>query len=328
MNRPVVSIIIPVYKTEKYIRDTLFSLYSQDDCDISFEVIVVNDGTPDSAMSIVYEYVDEYDNIYVIEQDNKGLSVARNEGLRLAKGDYVWFVDSDDTIASNALKNIGNITTFTDSDVFFTDMNVVDETSRDTRISSVFWHKRDYPKYGRMMNGCKLEGIINETPVQRCIYKRSFLKDYGIFFTPGYFHEDNDFQFRVLMNAKKVYVSNLIIYNYLERSYGSITSDFKIKRIYDKEAISSKCSEKAKERGLSMLQRSMLYDYSNKMIISIFSEKTKDNGYLSYLSEYHFYYFRRAVLTALLSSINHFRFGKLIRSLCLINISLFRKYFV
>ncbi len=96
---PKYSIIIPVYNVEKYIKKCLDSVFSQTDKD--FEVIVVNDGTKDNSMDIVKKY-----DVKIINQKNQGLSAARNLGFEVAKGDYLWFVDSDDWLRDNSLAEV------------------------------------------------------------------------------------------------------------------------------------------------------------------------------------------------------------------------------
>ena len=90
------SIIIPVYNVEKFITRCLHSCVSQNLSINEFEIVVVNDGTRDNSMKFVSQFAEEYSNISIINQENKGLSAARNRGLSVAKGDYVWFVDSDE----------------------------------------------------------------------------------------------------------------------------------------------------------------------------------------------------------------------------------------
>ncbi len=93
---PKVSVIVPVYNVEKYIKNCLESLVNQTLKDI--EIIIVNDGSTDSSKSIIDEYIEKYDNIVYLEKENGGLSDARNYGLNYAKGEYVAFLDSDDYV--------------------------------------------------------------------------------------------------------------------------------------------------------------------------------------------------------------------------------------
>lgn len=93
------SIIIPVYNVERYLRQCLESCLSQDVPKSQYEVIIVNDGSPDNSQAIIDEYSSKYDNVRVLKKKNGGLSSARNAGLNIASGDYIWFVDSDDWVA-------------------------------------------------------------------------------------------------------------------------------------------------------------------------------------------------------------------------------------
>jgi len=100
------SIIVPVYKTEKFLAFCLDSLLSQNMDKSEYEIICVNDGSPDNSQKILEKYAAENNNITVLSQENAGPAKARNKGIAIAKGDYIWFVDSDDFIARNCLKTI------------------------------------------------------------------------------------------------------------------------------------------------------------------------------------------------------------------------------
>ena len=100
------SIIIPVYNVEPYIAKCLDSCLHQDIPTDEYEIIVVNDGSPDNSVVIVKDYMQRYLNVRLVNRDNGGLSAARNTGLKEAKGEYVWFVDSDDWIEPYVLKHL------------------------------------------------------------------------------------------------------------------------------------------------------------------------------------------------------------------------------
>ena len=101
-----ISLIVPVYNVEKYIEKCLLSCLKQDIPQSDYEIIVVNDGSPDSSLAIAERIAAAATNIIIVSQKNGGLSAARNTGLKIAKGDYIWFIDSDDTIKENCLKSI------------------------------------------------------------------------------------------------------------------------------------------------------------------------------------------------------------------------------
>lgn len=100
------SIIIPVYNVEKYLPECLDSCLNQDIPLSDYEIICVDDGSPDNCGAILDNYAEKYDNIVVIHKENGGVSSARNAGIDVARGDYMWFVDSDDTIKANLLKGL------------------------------------------------------------------------------------------------------------------------------------------------------------------------------------------------------------------------------
>ena len=97
------SIIVPVYNVEKYIRRCIESIFSQGLDDTCFEVIIVNDGTEDRSMDIISDVISQHKNIKVINQENQGLSVTRNNGIATARGEYFLMPDSDDLLIYNSL---------------------------------------------------------------------------------------------------------------------------------------------------------------------------------------------------------------------------------
>lgn len=216
------SIIIPVYNVDKYLQHCLDSCLKQDEDD--YEIIIVDDGSPDQSLSIIQEYASKYPRIKYISQENQGLSVARNSGLRIAIGDYIWFVDSDDWIESDCLSHI------------FTELNGID-------ILQLQYRKiYDNSKYNKdiyfIVDGMKtgqeiLKAGSLPTPAQFCIYRRDFLLANNLCFTPGIYHEDSEFKPRAVYWAKSIKSIDKVCYNYYQRTSGSITSSFKIKNAVD-----------------------------------------------------------------------------------------------
>ena len=100
----LLSIIVPVYNVENYIRPCMESIFRQDLDENTFEVIIVNDGTEDRSMEVIQDIIEQHKNITVLNQENQGLSVARNNGIAKAKGEYVLMPDSDDLLIENSLK--------------------------------------------------------------------------------------------------------------------------------------------------------------------------------------------------------------------------------
>lgn len=219
------SIIIPVYNVEKYICRCIRSCMQQDIDSNEYEIIVVNDGTKDGSMDIVRRISKDACNLRIVEQENCGLSVARNKGLSLANGDYIWFVDSDDYISENCLASI--IMHLVDNlDILQIQYQLVYEDGRQNALVSP-----------SIINGIK-DGqtvLINggvDIPAQFSIYRRQFLLDNKLEFFPGIYHEDVEFKPRAILKAKRVSSYNRVVYNYLQRE-GSITSKKGIKHIND-----------------------------------------------------------------------------------------------
>ena len=98
------SIIIPVYNVEKYISRCLESLCHQSLSQNDYEILIVNDGSTDNSVAIANQYVDKYANFKLIDKENGGVGSARNKGIAEAKGNYIYFIDPDDYLATNLLK--------------------------------------------------------------------------------------------------------------------------------------------------------------------------------------------------------------------------------
>lgn len=228
-NQIELSIIIPVYNTEKYIRKCLDSIFEQNVSHKLFEVIVVNDGTKDKSLDIIYEFTNLYDNIILINQENQGLSQARNNGLKIAKGKFVWFVDSDDWIRSNSIKTILEVAK-DDVDIISSLLNRVDER---TMVEKVDIRNQFIRTKSKMTGKDYLfdEGIY--APVQQFVYRRGFLKNNELYFYPGILHEDGQFNMRALYLCNNLFLLNTSLYNYLLRSSGSIMRSKSIKNARD-----------------------------------------------------------------------------------------------
>lgn len=103
------SVIIPVYNGERYLGECLDSIFKQDLPRQEWEVLCVNDGSTDASARILEDYEKQYENLRVITQANGGVTVARNAGLDVARGDFIWFVDADDRIAPNCLSQLKSL---------------------------------------------------------------------------------------------------------------------------------------------------------------------------------------------------------------------------
>ncbi len=104
----ILSIILPVYNAEKYLSNCINSLINQDISSSNYEIIIINDGSTDTSPGIAETYASKHTNISLYHQQNKGLGATRNIGITYAKGNYIYFIDSDDYIVNNCLGTITN----------------------------------------------------------------------------------------------------------------------------------------------------------------------------------------------------------------------------
>lgn len=241
------SIIIPVYKVERYIRFTLESIVHQYENQIDYEVIVVDDGTPDKSMGIVKLFKSSFSNITIVHQTNQGLSAARNAGLMRAKGKYVWFVDSDDALAPNAFNIIHNSITNYDADIFVFSYYTKKEDSDDTQLNSGLNSLSKVSKiYNKVHKGKDLYGIVGMGLVQKLIIQKSFLTKNCLSFLKGVYFEDNEFMVRAFFLANRVIVRNAPLYIYLLRDRGNIMSSIGEKHLMDVMTINCSLDEFAR----------------------------------------------------------------------------------
>ena len=208
-----VSIIVPVYNVEKYLDKCLNSLVNQTLKDI--EIIVVNDGSPDNSSKIIEKYKTKYSNIKVLNQDNQGLSDARNNALHLVKSDYIMYVDSDDYINEDMVEKMYSVSINEDSDVVICGNNVVDENY--SILSSSFPNNRTYKN--------SIEKIIfGNMCVWNKLYKKDLIVKNKFKFRSRVWYEDIDFSFKVCTSAKKISFLDENLYNYLLRENSIMSS--------------------------------------------------------------------------------------------------------
>ena len=231
----LLTIIIPIYNVEKYIYGTLASIYGQKCDESTFEVVVANDGTPDNSMGIVDSFSKKYSNLTIINQKNQGLSCARNAGLKIASGEYIWFVDSDDQIAPNSINLV--IESIRSNNAEIIGFNVIKhkENTNEECIERPMTKK--VLEYGRLYSGKQASKWMQIGMVQRFVFQKEFLTSYNLSFLPNIYYEDNELMVKAIVYAKKILFVNAVSYLYLVRSNGSIMSNIKKKSLEDVIAI-------------------------------------------------------------------------------------------
>ncbi|MBQ2801072.1 MAG: glycosyltransferase [Lachnospiraceae bacterium] len=208
MNQIKVSIIIPIYNVEEYLEECLVSAVNQTLKEI--EIICVNDGTPDNSMSIVNRYAKDDSRIVIVEKENGGLSSARNAGIAVAKGEYVYFLDSDDYILEQTMEvlyeeaskyELDNI--YFDAESFFETEDLKEEMAV---YVDYYVRKADYSQVVSGVEMLKKMDENNEFRPSACLQmvKREFLLKHNIQFYPGIIHEDNLFSLECILEEERV----------------------------------------------------------------------------------------------------------------------------
>lgn len=223
---PKVSVVIPVYNVERYVGKCLSSLVEQTFTD--FEVIAVNDGSRDGSLAILRSFEERYPFITVINQNNQGMSAARNAGMAIARGEYLCLVDSDDFVATTFLEELYNACEQTGSD-----------------IACCYYYFRFVENNFLFEYPFRCRGILNRTQVMNKLlrdvqiqslvwnkmYKRSLFTDNGISF-PTMCFEDMAVSHKIFAHVNQVVVLDRPLYYYNQRP-GSTLATMNANKIND-----------------------------------------------------------------------------------------------
>ena len=215
MTTPLISIIVPIYNVELYLRRCLDSVLNQTYTNL--EIILVDDGSPDGCPQICDEYAVKDKRIIVIHKENGGLSAARNAGLDICKGEYISFIDSDDWVSEKYIETLFNISTKENADIAIgeyisTSGNILKEQN------SIF-----IKTFSSKEALFRLFSKNNTTYTISCakLYKRELFS--SLRFPIGKYHEDEFTTYILFYNSKKIAYTSEILYYYYQRA-GSIVS--------------------------------------------------------------------------------------------------------
>jgi len=218
-----VSVIIPVYNTEKYLKECLDSIVNQSLEDI--EIICIDDGSTDNSLEILREYAENDSRFKIFSQENNGQGSARNYGLDVAKGEYIYFMDSDDFIELNTLSDCYNEANKNNLDFLMFQLINYDESKKS------LYHDNDYdmPNVGdsvadNVFSYADLNHLIFQvavSPVNK-LYSKKFLDDINVRFPEDVIFEDNVFFWNVFLNAKRI--KFLKHHYYIRRRHSSSTT--------------------------------------------------------------------------------------------------------
>ena len=268
--RPKVSVIVPVYKVEPWLRECMDSLVNQTLQEI--EIIAVDDGSPDNCGKILDEYADKYkEKVKVIHQQNGGVSRARNAGLDIAKGEYITFADSDDYLDLRAYEFMYKYAKNDDIDILHCDyrwfedghdshINKIDFSDAPSITAKDYIYNRDYKKY-YVYYFIKYEIIQNDK----------------LRFIPGLnWAEDTCFLFMALANSNKIKLIPAKFYNYRGRP-NSLSSNASCEQFCKCRALKKVCD--------SWRKRNCLQNKENQLITLIIQWLIRNEGHLTYAQE-------------------------------------------
>ncbi|WP_019837356.1 glycosyltransferase family 2 protein [Acinetobacter towneri] len=223
---PKFSIIVPIYNVESFLKECIDSVLLQDFQD--YELICINDGSTDNSLEVLKTFSDS--RIKIINQENQGMSCARNAGLDIALGEYIWFIDSDDKIAEHSLSDLNKLIDQKPYDLVFFNATVFFD-NKELENKGWFEYKRSSSGEIQSLSFFENEMKNNKLIVQPCcyIFKREFFKN--IRFIPHIYHEDNPFFIQLIFQNP-----NALCY--------VVKKEFFLRRIRDNSIMTSKKSLK------------------------------------------------------------------------------------
>ncbi len=223
---PRISVIIPVYKCEEYLENCVNSILSQTFSD--FEIILVDDGSPDNSGSLCDELAEKYDNIIVLHQENQGQAAARNNGVKIANGEWLHFVDCDDSINPYILEALYNAVT--ENNVKLAMCSAVQGEKPDED----FFNEKEVSfntltmTEDNILNLCKNEKYYYWVVWGKLIHK-SIYEKYPL--TEGKIYEDNAIVCKWLHEAKTVAITDAPLYFYYINTTGTTKKAFTQKQL-------------------------------------------------------------------------------------------------
>jgi len=243
--QPKISVIIPVYNVEAYIEECLNSVVEQTFRDI--EIILINDGSTDHSLEIIRNYTKKDNRIILYSQANKGVSTARNIGIRQAKGEYILFVDGDDKILKSTLAILYQNAIQTNADLVLGNASY---WYSDGSIQPAFIRKNINNTTGLLGEIC-FEKMMEELVFPPLVYlffvKRKLIIDNKLFFKRNIIHEDELWCVKTMFNSKQVSLIDLNYYFYRQREGSIMKSNNNLFRIKSILTVSNELKKFASE---------------------------------------------------------------------------------
>ena len=259
------SIIIPIYNSERFLKDCIDSVYVQDLSEKDFELILIDDGSTDNSLQICKTCQKEHSNILIIRKENGGQATARNLGIRKAFGKYIMFVDSDDRLLPYTIHHLLEKAEKTRSEITISSMIVYNSTGQTKQHN-------DFPHYNKTVNGEEaiLSGLNFGSSCAR-LYKRDFLLHNRIEFMSGIKHEDVLFSIKCTIPVYRLTSIDICTYEYrwVEGSTDRNT-DFsqRVKSIFSDLIIANEEKKISLNKNISNELRIFLNHHYNSLITS------------------------------------------------------------
>jgi glycosyltransferase involved in cell wall biosynthesis len=220
---PAISIIVPVYNVELYIKKCLESILIQTFND--FEVVIVNDGSTDNSGSICDEFAKKDMRVMVIHKENGGLSSARNAGLEMANGEFLGFVDGDDYIDKNMYQKLYQLCKETNSDISICQFAKEIDGKQTDEVDEKFIKEMDNLEAMRQL----FKGNFYRFSVCNKLFKKTCFNN--ILFPEGRIHEDLSTTYKLFTNSNKSVYTEYQGYAYVKRENSILTAKFNEKRL-------------------------------------------------------------------------------------------------
>lgn len=231
-----ISFVVPIYNVENYLDACISSILSQGD-GAGIEVILVDDGSSDSCFSICDDWAMRDARIRVIHQENQGLSAARNAGIKVATGDYIWCIDSDDILSSDALAQVIAAVRDHGPDIIYGRFDLMSE---DGSAFSVDPSDRFYPssRLGSAEEALKLlVGNKLTSHAWRLIVRRSLYRNGKVQFPVGRTYEDFATTYRLVSGAQSIRFLDAVLVHYRQRPGSILHADLRRELIFLQDAL-------------------------------------------------------------------------------------------
>ena len=280
-----ISVVIPVYNSELYIDECLQSILKQTIIE-NIELICVNDGSSDSSLDILNMYKTKFPNMIIIDQKNAGSAIARNNGLQIANGEYVYFVDNDDYLANdNCLNELYSIAKKTSLDI----LNFNHLILKNNSLRKVSINRENNKIYtGKEYLSTAEKGNITNTPWDKLL-KGSYLKEINFSYTSGVISDDAESLLRLFYNAKKVSFIDNYAYVYRIRPNSVMTGEKTEKYIISTKKILETYTyyyDLEEDKGIKRFIKSLIFNRLVSYYELILANKEFTN---KYIDDYNMY---------------------------------------